>query len=125
MTNKSGIVLKFGFFVIAGALFSISVNAQQAGNTQKQDKIKTQSKIESTQNVHSRTLKTERGYNAASEVKQDPSSQIDRSGSPARNCTPKVARQNTYSFTRKQFEALPASRQEFVLNHSDKYTIVD
>lgn len=114
MMQKTGFLLKVSFLLVTGVFFSMSVSAQEANGKVKQNST----------GVQSVNPKSARGYQASSEVKQPSVKAVDRTGSPARKCTPAV-RQNPYSIKRSVFNKLPANRQAFVLSHPEKYTIID
>ena len=117
--KKTGILLKAGFVALAAIALSSASYSQGA-------EMKSGSKNTNPAKASTNTL---RGSNvSAVQSKQLIMNQKETSAivttSTTKTCTPK-ALANPYSISRKNFNNLPADRQKFVLNNSNKYTIVD
>ena len=127
--NKAGLFLKLGFVAIAATFFCSTVQAQSAAKTPGRKDTGALSaeeiKIARTANL----VATK--HAAIVKAKVDPKlvttrggAVTKRSGVATRICTQKH-RENMYTITRTTFDKLPADRQQFIKNNSDKYTIID
>jgi uncharacterized membrane protein len=116
--KKAGTLLKFGFVALATIAFGSAAHSQGAeikpgqttGHTVSQQKTGAMRGTAMTAEQSKVIIQNQ-------EVKV-------ATTNPARNCTPH-SKMQANSISRKDFNNLPADRKEFVLNNSEKYTIVD
>src|SRR5688572_3264122 len=130
MMKKAGQFLKLGFVALAATIFCSSVHAQtNAQGPGRKDEVKNSTPVVNTrvvnpgqvrnQGVAKKSVNTKQAANAARGY-----SASAQTRNPTRNCTPKSGLK-PYAITRANFNKLSKDRQQFVLNNSNKYTIVD
>ncbi|MBK6639765.1 MAG: hypothetical protein KBH11_09140 [Bacteroidia bacterium] len=131
--KKAGLFLRMGFVAIAATILSTAAFAQD--NAKKPGRKDVPTRV-ATPVVKAKVISHQKPAQARQQgvvrAKLDPKLAAQKrgavastqQGTGARNCTPKV-KANAYSIKRADFNRLPKDRQQFVLNHSDKYTIVD
>lgn len=118
--KKAGILVKAGFVAIAAIAFTSAAYSQGAEIKPGQP----------SGNAHVRPASNQLRGNTvtAAESKLILQNQSQNNANivskPERNCVSKST-MKPYSITRANFNNLPADRKQFVLNNSDKYTIVD
>ena len=123
--KKAGLFVKLGCVAIAATFWCSAVMAQSAAKYPGR---------KDTGPVSAKQAKIERAgqpQNNVVRAKVDPklvksrgNMNVARPGVAARICTHKP-NSNPYAISRANFNKMPLSRQQFVLSHSDKYTIVD
>jgi hypothetical protein len=131
--KKAGLFLRMGFVAIAAALLSTAAFAQDAakkpGRKNVEAKVATPVVKAKVLNHGKPTAVRQQGVVHA---KLDPKLASQKrgavktpiQGSSSRNCTPR-SNMKPYSITRANFNRLPKDRQQFVLSHSNKYTIIN
>lgn len=118
--KKAGILLKAGFVAIAALAFTSAAYSQGAEVKPGQ----------TSGNVHMKPASNQMRGNTVSAVdsklilQNQSETKAAVVSNPERNCVSKST-MKPYSITRANFNNLPADRKQFVLNNSDKYTIVD
>ncbi len=128
--KKAGLFVKLGFVALAATFWSCAVMAQSGAKYPGRKDTGTLSDAQ----VKSLRIEQAQTSNQMSVVKSkvDPrlaaksrgGVTVARTGNTGRNCTSKST-MKPYSITRENFNKMPLDRQQFVLSHSDKYTIVD
>jgi hypothetical protein len=130
--KKAGLFLRLGMVAMITAALSTVSFAQQAAKKPGQKNAVTRvaspvikpqvinhgQKVSATKSVVKPTLNPRLASQKRAAVG------ATSQGSGARNCTPRSAMKPN-SITRANFNKLPKDRQAFVMQHSDKYTIVD
>ena len=127
--KKAGLFVKMGFVALAATFWSCAVMAQSGAKYPGRKDTGTPS-AEQAKILRTEQAQTTQVTVVKSKVDPQLTSKsrggvtVARTGNPARNCTSKSTLK-PYSITRENFNKLPLDRQQFVLSHSEKYTIVD
>ena len=124
--KNARIILKSGIVAFTVFVFCSSGFAQSNKETVKVKSVSVTpieksghvSQIGTHQNVQKATL------NPKLEAQKRGAVTVANNGNSARNCTTKP-KTNPYAMSRSVFNSLPKDRQQYVLEHSDKYTVVD
>ena len=127
--KKAGLFVKLGFVALAATFWSCAVMAQSAAKypgrkdtgTLSDEQRKSLRKEQEASNQMT-VVKSKVDPRLASKSRGGVT--VAPTGNTGRNCTP-TSTMKPYSITRENFNKMPLDRQEFVLSHSDKYTIVD
>jgi len=129
MMIKAGQFLKFGFVALAATFFCSAVYAQSAvQDPGRKDEIKNSTTVSPkvTSQSPQTSVKNQGVPRKSVNPKQASAARggAVATGNPGRSCTAKST-MKPYSITRANFNKLPKDRQQFVLENSNKYTIVD
>ncbi|MBL0343452.1 MAG: hypothetical protein IPP71_22900 [Bacteroidetes bacterium] len=131
--KKAGLLLKIGFVALAATIFNTGAFAQEQAKLPGRKDVPTKNlKPAATVSVVSKGNQSKTTNSGVVKAKLDPKYATQKrgavvsttQGSGARSCSPKN-QVKAYSITRKNFNNLPKDRQQFVLSHLEKYSIVD
>lgn len=131
--KKAKLLLRIGFVALAATIFSTGAFAQdQAKKPGRKDvQTKTVRPTVNAQVINHGNRVTPVQHGVVKAVLDPKLASQKRGavaattqGTGARNCSPKN-QVKAYSITRKNFNNLPKDRQQFVLSHLEKYSIVD
>ncbi len=132
--KNAGFILKAGFVVFAAIAFNSNAYSQVSNQNPgvKQNKNQTEVPVIKSGNVSQTSTGTNQ-YQNVSHATLNPKYAAQKRGAvvtsnqgsaAARSCKT-AKRSNPYSISRTDFNNLPKDRQQFILDNSKKYTIVD
>lgn len=127
--KNAGIILKSGIVAFTALVFCTAGYAQTNQMSSKEQQTVSVTPIEKS--GHISQINNKAGQNVA-KAKLNPNLaaqkrsaiQVSNDGNSARKCTTSP-KENPFAISRSVFNTLPSDRQRFVLEHSNKYTIVD
>ncbi len=131
--KKAGLLLRIGFVALAATIISTGAFAQDhAKKPGRKDVTTSAAKKVVKSPIVNQVKPVAKNHQSVVHAQLNPKLAVQKrgavvsttQGTGARACTPKN-QAKAYSITRKNFNNLPKDRQEFVMSHLDKYSIVD